>query len=454
MQSMLHPLIAPAITLVLLILMITRVKLHPFLALILASAFLGISVGLAPTTVIKSFEQGFGSILSSVGLVVGLGTMLGGLLLESGGADRIANTFIGIGSKRWIPAAICAASLLIGLPHLFDVSFVMLVPLVYAIANRTKSPLLAIGIPMAAGLYVSHGLLPPHPSPTLALAALHADAGRTIFFGLVIAVPMAILSGPVFTAFVMRFLPVTPGEGMFQPGASATGSDASQQARSVPPFSLVLATVLLPPVLMMIRTFGRGFVPSGTFAREMLETIGDPIVSLLIAVLFAIWSLGARSGLSLTQIQKLLGKSVAPGAVVILIIGAGGGLKEMLLATHVSDAIAHGAAHWAISPLVLGWAVAALIRIAIGSATVATATAAGIVAPIAAATPGVNLELLVLAVSSGGLMLSHLNDSGFWLFKEYFRLSVGDTLKTWTLLVSFQSLLALAMIMLLNAITG
>jgi GntP family gluconate:H+ symporter len=380
--------------------------------------------------------------------------MLGGLLLESGGADRIANTFIGIGSKRWIPAAICAASLLIGLPHLFDVSFVMLVPLVYAIANRTKSSLLAIGIPMAAGLYVSHGLLPPHPSPTLALAALHADAGRTIFYGLVIAVPMAILLGPVFTAFVMRFLSVTPGEGMFQPGAFTAGSDPSRQARPVPAFGLVLTTVLLPPMLMMIRTFGRSFVPTGTFAHEILETIGDPIVSLLIAVLFAIWSLGVRSGLSLAQIQKLVGKSVAPGAVVILILGAGGGLKEMLLATHVSDAIAHGAAQWAISPLLLGWAVAALIRIAIGSATVATATAAGIVAPIAAGTPGVNLELLVLAVSSGGLMLSHLNDSGFWLFKEYFRLSVADTLKTWTLLVSFQSLLALAMIMLLNATTG
>ncbi|SAK94888.1 gluconate transporter [Caballeronia pedi] len=450
MQPSLYPLIAPAIAIVLLVLLITRLKMHPFLALILTAGFLGSAAGLAPTAVIKSFEKGFGGILSSVGLVVGLGTMLGGLLLESGGADRIANTFIGLGSKRWIPAAICAASLLIGLPHLFDVSFVMLVPLVYAIANRTKSPLMAVGIPMAAGLYVSHGLLPPHPSPTLALAALHADAGRTIFYGLIVAVPMAILSGPVFTAFVMRFLPVTPGDALFGPAAAAE----TKQARPVPPLGLVLITVLLPPVLMMIRTFGRNYVPNGTAARELLETVGDPIVSLLIAVLFAIWSLGLKSGLTPPQIQKLLGKSVAPAAAVILILGAGGGLKEMLLATHIGDSIAHWAVHWAISPLVLGWAVAALIRIAIGSATVATVTAAGIVAPIAAATPGVNLELLVLAVSSGGLMLSHLNDSGFWLFKEYFRLSVGDTLKTWTLLVSFQSLVALVVILLLNALIG
>jgi GntP family gluconate:H+ symporter len=450
MSPSLYTLIAPIIAILLLVLLITKVKLHPFLALILTAGFLGCAAGLAPTAVIKSFEKGFGGILSSVGLVVGLGTMLGGLLLESGGADRIANAFIGLGSKRWIPAAICAASLLIGLPHLFDVSFVMLVPLVYAIAHRTKSPLMAVGIPMAAGLYVSHGLLPPHPSPTLALAALHADAGRTIFFGLIVAVPMAILSGPLFTAFVMRFLPVTPGEGLYSPAAA----DDKKAGRATPPLALVLITVLLPPVLMMIRTFGRNYAPTGTPMRELLETVGDPIVSLLIAVLFAIWSLGVKSGLTLPQIQKLLGKSVAPAAAVILILGAGGGLKEMLLATHIGDAIAHWATHWSISPLVLGWAVAALIRIAIGSATVATVTAAGIVAPIAAATPGVNLELLVLAVSSGGLMLSHLNDSGFWLFKEYFRLSVADTLKTWTLLVSFQSLVALGVILLINSVIG
>jgi gluconate:H+ symporter, GntP family len=449
MSPSLYPLIAPVIAIILLVLLITKVKLHPFLALIITSGFLGCAAGLAPTAVVKSFEKGFGGILSSVGLVVGLGTMLGGLLLESGGADRIANAFIGLGSKRWIPAAICAASLLIGLPHLFDVSFVMLVPLVYAIAHRTKSPLMMVGIPMAAGLYVSHGLLPPHPSPTLALAALHADAGRTIFYGLLVAVPMAILSGPLFTAFVMRFLPVTPGEGLYQPAVAD-----NKPERKTPPLPLVLITVLLPPVLMMIRTFGRNHVPAGTPVREALETIGDPIVSLLIAVLFAIWSLGVKSGLKLPQIQKLLGKSVAPAAAVILILGAGGGLKEMLLATHIGDNIAHWATHWSISPLVLGWAVAALIRIAIGSATVATVTAAGIVAPIAAATPGVNLELLVLAVSSGGLMLSHLNDSGFWLFKEYFRLSVGDTLKTWTLLVSFQSIVALIVILLLNTFIG
>jgi gluconate:H+ symporter, GntP family len=449
MSPSLYPLIAPVIAIVLLVLLITKVKLHPFLALIITSGFLGCAAGLAPTAVVKSFEKGFGGILSSVGLVVGLGTMLGGLLLESGGADRIANAFIGLGSKRWIPAAICAASLLIGLPHLFDVSFVMLVPLVYAIAHRTKSPLMMVGIPMAAGLYVSHGLLPPHPSPTLALAALHADAGRTIFYGLLVAIPMAILSGPLFTAFVMRFLPVTPGEGLYSPAVADNKTD-----RQSPPLVLVLVTVLLPPVLMMIRTFGRNYAPTGTPLREFLETVGDPIVSLLIAVLFAIWSLGVKSGLKLPQIQKLLGKSVAPAAAVILILGAGGGLKEMLLATHIGENIAHWAAHWSISPLVLGWAVAALIRISIGSATVATAAAAGIVAPIAAATPGVNIELLVLAVSSGGLMLSHLNDSGFWLFKEYFRLSVGDTLKTWTLLVSFQSIVALVVILLINAFIG
>jgi len=444
---MFMPLVSPVLAILLLILLITRLRFHPFLALILAAGFLGIASGVSPVDTVKSFQKGFGGILSSVGLVVGLGSMLGGLLLESGGADKIANAFVGLGSQRWIPTTICAAALLIGLPHLFDVSFVMLVPLAFVIARRTNSYILRIGVPLAAGLYVSHGLLPPHPSPTLAMAAYHADAGKTIFYGFLIAVPMAILSGPLFTSFIMRWFPASAAA---DPAAEPTVAVPADQ-RSLPSLPLVLISVLLPPGLMMLRTFGRNLVDGHGVAHLWLEFVGDPIVSLLIAVLFAFYALGVRSGFSLTQIQKILGKSLAPAAGVILILGAGGGLKEMLVATHVSDLIAHWAVTWQINPLILGWAIAALIRVAIGSATVATVTAAGIVAPLAAADPHVSLELLVLATSSGGLMLSHLNDSGFWLFKEYFKLSVSETLKSWTLLVSLQSLIGLAGVLLIDA---
>jgi len=452
-----HPdllrLIGPLLSIVLLVLLITRLKLHPFLALILASGFLGLVSGLAPAAVITTFERGFGGILSTTGLVVGLGSMLGGLLLESGGADRIASAFTSLGPARTIPITMCAASLLIGLPHLFDVSFVMLVPLVYTVAQRSRQPLLRVGLPMAAGLYVSHGLLPPHPSPTLAMSVFHADAGRTVMYGLLIALPMAVLSGPIFTAAIVRGGLLTAG----RPDGSVNplfATPATSAARRTLPLPTVLLTILLPPGLMMLRSFGRGLLDPGSMALTVLDGIGDPVVSLLIAVLVAILVLGIPSGLTPAEIQKLLGRSLLPAAGIILILGAGGGFKDMFVATHIGDMIAHWATQWHISPLLLAWSTAALIRIAVGSATVATATAAGIVAPIAAATPGISPELLVLATSTGGLMLSHVNDSGFWLFKEYFQLTVPQTLRSWTLLVSFQSLLGLAGVLILHALLG
>ncbi len=434
-----------------LIVLITYFKFHPFLALIITAGFLGLAAGLTPTQTIKSFEKGFGGVLGSTGLVVGLGTMLGGLLLESGGADKIANTFIKLGPVSWIPATICVAALVIGLPHLFDVSFVMLVPLVYAIARRTHSQLLRIGIPMAAGLYVAHGLLLPHPAPTLAMSTYHADAGMSMLYGLLIAVPMAALSGPVFTHFAMKYFPDL-GRQQFNADNDAQEMQ-TQKAPRTPSFWLAMLTILLPPLLMMTRSLVIGLVNKESPWYEIINAVGDPIVSLLIAVLFAVYALGIRSGFTMQQLQKILGKCLGPCAVIILILGAGGGLKEMLLATHVSTLIADWAVHWNISPLVLAWLVAALIRIAIGSATVAVVTTAGIIAPLAA-NSGVNLELLVLATSTGGLMLSHVNDSGFWLYKEYFKLTVSETFKSWTLLVSFQSLLGLIFVLLLNSLIG
>jgi GntP family gluconate:H+ symporter len=451
MQPVLLQLLPPLAAIVLLVLLITKVRLHPFLALVLAAGFLGLVAGLSPADTVKHFQKGFGSILGSVGLVVGLGAMLGGLLLDSGGADRIANVFIGDRGTRWIPVSICAAALLIGLPHLFDVSFVMLVPLVYTIAHRSRSHILRVGLPVAAGLYVSHGLLPPHPSPTLAMATFHADAGRTIFYGALIAIPMAIISGPLFTMAAMRWLPRTDSSDKhLLPGER---SAAAADDRPTASFALAVITILLPPGLMMLRTFASPTFAEGSVPRLVLDGIGNPLVSLLVAVLFAIWALGMRTGRSMGEIQKLLGKSVAPVAGVILILGAGGGLKEMLTATHVSDLIAHHAMTWQIDPLLLAWGVAALIRIAVGSATVATVAAAGIVAPLAG-NAGVSAELLVLATSSGSLMLSHVNDSGFWLFKEYFQLSVAETFKSWTLLVSLQSIIGLIGVLALRALFG
>ena len=451
MQFEINHLISLVASIAILVFLIIKFKFHPFLALIIAAGFLGVAAGISPTQTIKSFEKGFGGVLGTTGLVVGLGTMLGGVMLESGAADRIANTFIRLGSVRMIPLTICIAALIIGLPHLFDVSFVMLIPLVYVIARRTRSQLLRIGIPLAAGLYVAHGLMLPHPAPTLAMTTYGADAGTCMFFGLSLAIPMVILSGPVFTHYALKIFPDLRRQNYSQELREEDSQDNIRQ--NMPSFLMSMLTILLPPILMMFKTQAKGFVEPRSPLAEILNTIGDPVVSLLIAVLFSIWALGLRSGYSMAQLQKIIGKSLGPCAAIILILGAGGGFKEMLLASNVSTLIASSATHWNISPLILAWVVAALIRIAIGSATVAVVTTAGIVAPLASHS-GVNLELLVLATSTGGLMLSHVNDSGFWLFKEYFQLTVAETFKSWTLLVSFLSILGLLFVLLLNMLIG
>jgi len=448
--------LVPIISIGLLILLTTRLRLHPFLALTLSAGFLGLASALPPADVIKTFEKGFGGILSSLGLIVGLGTMLGGLLLETGGADKIATVFVGLGSKRWVPVTICAAALLIGMPHLFDVSFVMLVPLLFAISKRVQIPIMSLGIPMTAGLMVSHTILPPHPAPSLAMTAYHADPGRTIFYGLILAIPMAFITGPLLSRVVARWWPVTGSfAGAEQVNNSHSAVETSTQDgenRRTPGLAVSLISVLIPPGLMMLRSLGQSHLSAHSAVRTWLDFIGDPIISLLIAVLFAFYALGIRSGLSLSQVQQLLRKSVGPAAGIILILGAGGGLKELLAATHISDRIAQMILQSGISPLIMAWVAGAVIRIFIGSATVATITAASMMAPLAAASPNVNLELMALATSSGAQMLSHVNDTGFWLFKEYFKLSVGQTLRSWTLLGSLQSILGLIGVLFLNAI--
>ena len=450
-----YQLVGPVLAIVLLIVLITRLRLHPFLALILAAGFLGLTSAIPPVEVVKHFQKGFGDVLGSLGLVIGLGTMLGGLLLESGGGDRIATAFIGLGSRAWIPTAICAAAVLIGMPHLFDVSFVMLVPLLYVIAKRVDLPILSIGIPMVAGLLVSHTVLVPHPAPTLALTVYHADAGLTIFYGLIIAIPMALITGPLFTALLMRFCPVTgtfAGADLAEGGHGRATELRELPGHRAPSLLLSLAAVLLPPGLMMLRTFGRAHLDPHGVAATWLEFVGDPVVSLLIAVLFAFYFLGVRSGLSLNQIQQLLRKSVGPAAGIILILGAGGGLKELLAATHVSGLIAQWVMQSGFNPLIMAWVTGALVRICIGSATVATVTAAGMMAPLAATSPHLSLPLMVIATSSGAQMLSHLNDTGFWLFKEYFKLSIGETLRSWSLLTSLQSIIGLIGVLVINAV--
>ncbi|WP_129842016.1 gluconate:H+ symporter [Streptomyces sp. RFCAC02] len=452
MSDNVQHLVLAGAAIVVLILLITKLKLHPFLALSFTALGLAFANGIGPEATVEHFETGFGNTLGGSGPTIGLGTILGGILLGTGGADRIATAFLGSRPIAWIPTAITAAALLIGMPHLFDVSFVMLVPLVYAAAKRTGSHLLWVGLPMAAGLYISHGLLPPHPSPTLAVSAYDASTGLTLLYGLIIGIPIAVLTGPVLTKVASRWF--GPAPDLDKGPVPDQSANAPETLRRPVSLTLSLITVLLPPALMLIGTIGTEQTTEGTWQYTVFEACDNPVLTLLAAVVFAVFALGLRTGFTGTQLQKMTAKGLGAVGAIVLILGAGGALKEVLSATGVDQAISDYAVSWSVPPLLLAWCVAALLRICLGSATVATAAATGIVAPLMGAYPDLSPELLVLATASGAVMLSHVNDSGFWLFKEYFQLSIGQTLRTWTLMLSVQSLLSLGGIMLLSTVVS
>ena len=440
-----------------LIVLITKFRIHPFIALILASWFLGIACGLPLTEVIKHFEKGFGDVLSFVGIVIGLGAMLGGILISSGGADVLANDLIALGGEKWIPWTMFLASLLIGLPLFFEVGFVLLVPLAFVISKRMDTPILRVGLPNVSGPLgrPRSGPAPSRPDP----GSRHFSCGRRKDDSLrnFSGDPDRHFSRPCFRQFRggMDSFRIRGRRPLPWPGSTAEESNRAQ-ARSAaapgPSLSAVLTTILLPPALMMSRSLADAFLPGQSFLKSLIDFVGDPIAALLIALFFGMYALELRRGLSMDRLDGILNKSLGAIAAVVLIVGAGGGFKEMLIATKISDLIGQWATQAHISPLLLGWGAAAVVRIATGSATVATITGAGIMAPIVQANPAVNKELMVLAVGSGSIILSHVNDAGFWLVKEYFQLSLPDTFKSWTLMETLLSVLGLIFVLLLSLV--
>jgi GntP family gluconate:H+ symporter len=445
-------LLAASIAVIVLVVLVTFCRVHPFLALLIVSISLGLACQLPPAEVIKQFEKGFGETLSFVGIVIGLGTMLGGLLVFSGGAERLANALVSIGGKKWIPWTMFFAALLVGLPLFFEVGFVLLVPLALVIAHKTGTPILKVGLPMLAGLSIAHGLVPPHPAPTLIVSMFHADMGRTIFYAILVALPTGLIAGPAFAMIASHWVKTDSSSLLTALDRQQETGARSHDRKSEPSLLAVVVAVLLPPVLMMSRSLVSAALPQGSFLRSVSEFLGDPVVALLVALFYAIFVLGLAQGADMGRILKILNMCLAPVAAIILIVGAGGGFKQMLIATKIGDLIGQWAAGAQISPLLLGWSAAALVRIATGSATVATITGAGIAAPIIQADPTVNKELMVLATGSGSLILSHVNDAGFWLVKEYFGLTLPETFKTWTVMETLLSVLGLAFTLLLGMV--
>jgi GntP family gluconate:H+ symporter len=434
-----------ALAVITLIVLIARFKLHPFVVLIVVSLGMGTAAGMPLGGVVKAFQDGVGGVLGFIAIVVALGTMLGKMMAESGGATRIATTLIAMFGEKRVHWAIMCVAFIVGIPVFFQVGFVLLIPLVFTIARRTGMSLVKIGIPLVAGLSVVHGMMPPHPAAMLAVGAYQADVGRTIAYAILVGLPTASLAGPIFASWIAPRI-VLPAENPL--GAQFAGG----APRDMPGFGISLLTVLLPVILMVCASTADVALDTASTLRAALDFVGGPIVALLLALLFSFWSLGYRQHFTRDQILRFANDCLGPTATVLLVIGAGGGFNNVLLESGVGKAIADLALGARASPLLLAWTVAALIRVATGSATVAMTTAAGIVAPVAVATPGTHAELLVLATGAGSLVLSHVNDAGFWLIKEFFNMTVPQTLRTWTVAETIIGVAGLGFTMLLSTV--
>ncbi|SNS10599.1 GntP family permease [Actinomadura mexicana] len=439
----------------LIVILITYFKVHPFLSLTLGSLLVGIVAGLPVADTVDAFVKGFGDTAAGVGALIAFGAMFGKLLADSGGADQIVDTIIGRTGRRFLPWAMALVGALIGLPMFFEIGLVLLVPVILLVARRAQMSIIAVGIPALAGLSAMHGLVPPHPGPLVAIDNLKADLGLTLALGIAVALPTIALSGPVFARFASRWVDV-PAPELYVTGADErdSGDDAAVDAepRRRPSFPVTLFTVLLPVALMLGKAVADIALDEGGRVRTVLDNLGTPLVALIIAVVVAMFTFGRGSGMDREAIASSLAGSLPPIAGPLLIVAAGGGFKQTLVDTGIGDLVADWVKDSDLSVLFLAWLVAVLIRLATGSATVATVTAAGILAPVATTLDSGQTSLLVLAIGAGSLFFSHVNDAGFWLVKEYFGLSVGQNIRTWSLMETVISVCGLVFVLLLNLV--
>lgn len=434
------------IVIVFLVLLISKYKWNPFVTLLISALLLGLLAGMKPLDVVSSITGGLGGTLGTIAIVIGLGTMLGKMMAESGGAERIATTLIDRFGEQRVHWAMMLVGFIVGIPVFFEVGVILLIPIVFTVAKKTRMSLLQIGIPILAGLSTVHGLVPPHPAPMIAIDAYGADLGRTILYSLLVGLPVAIIAGPLFGKYIGKRIAL-------QPPAELAEQFAVKEGRKLPSFGMTLFTILLPVILMLIGSLASIIDPKATSPITLFcEFIGHEIMALLIAVVFSFFSLGYSRGFSKHDISKFTSECLAPIASIVLIIGAGGAFKQVLINSGVGQAIAEMATGANINIIFFSWLVAALIRVATGSATVAMTTAAGIVAPVLALTPGANVELAVLATGAGSIVLSHVNDAGFWMVKEFFNMSVPQTLKSWTAMETILSVVGLVLILILSFI--
>lgn len=438
-------LISALISVIALVVLIARFKINPFVVLMTISLALALVAGMPLSSIVKSFETGLGGTLGHIAIIVALGTMLGKMMAESGGADRIAHTLIQLFGERRVPWAMMAVGLLVGLPVFFEVGFVLLVPIAFNVAKRTNTPLTMVGLPMVAGLSVVHGLVPPHPAAMLAVTAYNADIGRTVFYALLVGIPTAILAGPLYAKVIAPYIQLDPHNPI------AVQFIEQVPRNDLPGFGITVGTILFPIILMLVGSWADSFTTPQTRLNGILHLFGNADVALLVGAAASFVTLGKMRGFSRETIQKFADESLAPTATIILLIGAGGGFGRILQDSGTSQAIINLALRAHISILFSAWLVAAMVRLATGSATVAMTMAASIIAPIALHT-GVRPELLTIATGGGSLVFSHVNDGGFWMVKEYFGMTISQTFKSWSVCETIISVVALLLALGLSVV--
>ncbi|WP_281662795.1 gluconate:H+ symporter [Paraburkholderia fungorum] len=425
--------------LALIIVFISVLKLAPFLSILVGTFAAGFSAGLPLETVATAFSKGAGALLGDVGIIIALGAMLGALMAESGAADRLVSTILKHSTPRTLPWMMALVAIIVGLPLFFEVGLVMMVPIIFVMARRSQQPILRIAVPALAGMTTLHALLPPHPGPLIAVSALHADLGLTLGLGLIVAIPAVILAGPLYGIWLSKRMHVVEPEEM---GKLFT---ASPNTGEPPSFAISLITILLPVAMMLGRTVAKLVLQPETVLFNVLDFLGEPLVALGLTVLFAVVALGWSRGMARDRVGGILRKSLPPIAALLLTIGAGGGLKQALVVAGISTTIGKIAVGAHVPLILLAWLIAVALRQATGSATVATTTTAGIVAPVVAGLSATHSSLMALAIGAGSVFFCHVNDAGFWMVREYFGLQLKQTVMVWSVLQTIVSVVGLVL---------
>ncbi|MBE7899451.1 gluconate permease [Paenibacillus polymyxa] len=444
------PLVVVGIGILALLVLIMGFKLNTFISLIIVSFGVALALGMPLEEIVKTIEAGLGGTLGHLALIFGLGAMLGKLIADSGGAQRIAMTLVDKFGEKNIQWAVVAATFIIGIALFFEVGLVLLIPIVFAISKELKVSILYLGIPMVAALSVTHGFLPPHPGPTVIAGEYGANLGEVLLYGFIIAIPTVILAGPVFTKLAKKLVPAS----FTKTGNIASlGEQKVFKSEETPGFGISVFTAMLPVILMSIATIITLFQKTMGFEDNSLlaaiRFIGDASTSMLISLLVAVYTMGIARKIPIKDVMASCTTAITHIGMMLLIIGGGGAFKQVLINGGVGDYVADLFNGTTLSPILLAWIIAAILRISLGSATVAALTTAGLVIPMLGQSD-VNLALVVLATGAGSLIASHVNDAGFWMFKEYFGLSMKETFATWTLLETIISVAGLGFILVLS----